>query len=593
MQTLEQLTGPQGAVSAPSFQPSSIIGGTVNYVLTSSYTQVTLEFISPGDYVWTCPAGTTAVLAECKGPGGVGGIATAATNGGGGGGGGAYAKDTITVSAGNYNLHVGFPGISDTTTFNATSVVADFGVNGSGSTGGAGGLVANCTGSVKFAGGTGGNGSTSSAGSGKFGGGSGGVSATSAGAGANGNPGVEDNGGAAALDADNTGSSGLGGTNSNGVDGTGYGNGGGGPSDLFSLPGAGSSGYVRLTYSLTTSTVGSWQPLTAAMLPVVDVPHGGTGLTTLTAHAVLLGEGTAAVGFAAIGTAGNLLLDQGAGVDPAFKAMSGDATISSAGVITIANAAVTLAKMANMATSSLIYRKTAGSGAPEVNTMATLKTDLGLTGTNSGDQTITLTGNVTGSGTGSFATTIAAGVVTEAMQVLADNTTANVSTSAHGYAPKAPSDATKFLNGANPPAWAVPGGGGTTGTNGTLSASPAASLTSTLTNINSGVPLAAKGTYLVTATFSYSANASNLGGDAGTCRLWDNTASAAFTQTQKFVNTDAAGGVGLNADGMASITGIVTTSGVNHQIFLQAAYSAPGLGTCTIDKIDMTYVQLS
>ncbi|HYH67163.1 MAG TPA: hypothetical protein VD866_20875, partial [Urbifossiella sp.] len=38
-----------------------------------------------------------------------------------------------------------------------------------------------------------------------------------------------------------------------------------------------------------------------------------------------------------------------------------------------------------------------------------------IVGTNTGDQTITLTGNVTGSGTGSFATTIAAGAVTNAM----------------------------------------------------------------------------------------------------------------------------------------------------------------------------------
>lgn len=78
----------------------------------------------------------------------------------------------------------------------------------------------------------------------------------------------------------------------------------------------------------------------------------------------------------------------------------------------LVNGAVTLAKMDNMATSSLIYRKTAGSGAPEVNTLATLKTDLGLTGTNSGDQTISLTGDVTGSGTGSFAATIANDAVT-------------------------------------------------------------------------------------------------------------------------------------------------------------------------------------
>jgi hypothetical protein len=91
----------------------------------------------------------------------------------------------------------------------------------------------------------------------------------------------------------------------------------------------------------------------------------------------------------------------------------GASEIVSGGVGTseIADGSVALADMANMATSSLIYRKTAGSGAPEVNTLATLKTDLGLTGTNSGDQTITLTGDVTGSGTGSFAATIAADAV--------------------------------------------------------------------------------------------------------------------------------------------------------------------------------------
>lgn len=95
----------------------------------------------------------------------------------------------------------------------------------------------------------------------------------------------------------------------------------------------------------------------------------------------------------------------------------GDIVVSGSGtVLTVDTAAISLAKMANMATASLIYRKTAGSGVPEVNSLATLKTDLGLTGTNGGDQTITLTGNVTGTGTGSFATTIANSAVTLAMQ---------------------------------------------------------------------------------------------------------------------------------------------------------------------------------
>lgn len=89
-----------------------------------------------------------------------------------------------------------------------------------------------------------------------------------------------------------------------------------------------------------------------------------------------------------------------------------DVTISGSGTVyTVDPGAITLAKMANMATGSLIYRKTVSTGAPEVNSLATLKTDLGLTGTNSGDQTISLTGDVTGSGTGSFAASIASGAV--------------------------------------------------------------------------------------------------------------------------------------------------------------------------------------
>lgn len=94
--------------------------------------------------------------------------------------------------------------------------------------------------------------------------------------------------------------------------------------------------------------------------------------------------------------------------------LTSDVTGSGTGsfATTIANSAVTLAKMADMATSSVFYRKTAGTGAPEVQTLATLKTDLGLTGTNSGDQTISLTGDVTGSGTGSFAATIGTNKVT-------------------------------------------------------------------------------------------------------------------------------------------------------------------------------------
>ncbi len=119
-------------------------------------------------------------------------------------------------------------------------------------------------------------------------------------------------------------------------------------------------------------------------------------------------------GLAAIATSGSATdLSTGTVAAGRMPALTGDVT-STIGTVstTIANSAVTLAKMADVATSTVFYRKTAGTGAPEVQTLATLKTDLGLTGTNSGDQTITLTGDVTGSGTGSFAATIANDAVT-------------------------------------------------------------------------------------------------------------------------------------------------------------------------------------
>lgn len=145
---------------------------------------------------------------------------------------------------------------------------------------------------------------------------------------------------------------------------------------------------------------------------------------------------------AVFGCTGNATIGGTLGVTGAITASNlsgtntGDQTITLTGNVTgsgtgsfattIAAGAVTLAMQANVATGTVFYRKTAGAGAPEVQTLATLKTDLGLSGTNTGDQTITLTSDVTGSGTGSFATTIAAGAVTVAKM-------ANVATSTVFY----------------------------------------------------------------------------------------------------------------------------------------------------------------
>jgi Repeat of unknown function (DUF5907) len=91
----------------------------------------------------------------------------------------------------------------------------------------------------------------------------------------------------------------------------------------------------------------------------------------------------------------------------------GDITVSSSGTVwTIDPAVVSNSKLANVATATFKGRTTAGTGAPEDLTVAQAKTLLNLAGTNTGDQTITLTGDVTGSGTGSFAATIPNDTVT-------------------------------------------------------------------------------------------------------------------------------------------------------------------------------------
>ena len=60
----------------------------------------------------------------------------------------------------------------------------------------------------------------------------------------------------------------------------------------------------------------------------LTVAGGGTGLTTISAHAVMLGEGASPVSSAAPGTAGFVLTSNGASADPSFAAL----TVAPAGV---------------------------------------------------------------------------------------------------------------------------------------------------------------------------------------------------------------------------------------------------------------------
>ena len=86
-------------------------------------------------------------------------------------------------------------------------------------------------------------------------------------------------------------------------------------------------------------------------------------------------------------------------------------------------------------------------------------------GTNTGDVSVTDGSTIDFTLTGQALTAeVKDNSITEAKQLLADNTTNDVSTAKHGYAPKLPNDATKFLDGTGTYSVPAGGGGGTSAT---------------------------------------------------------------------------------------------------------------------------------
>jgi hypothetical protein len=176
---------------------------------------------------------------------------------------------------------------------------------------------------------------------------------------------------------------------------------------------------ITLTGNVTGSGTGSFTTtiangaVTNAMLAgsidlatkvtgALPVANGGTGQTTANAALnALLPTQT--------GNSGKVLSTDGS--NTSWIASGGSGTVTSVSVTTANGVSGSVAT----ATTTPAITLTLGAITPSSVAATGTVSGSNLSGTNTGDQTITLTGNVTGSGTGSFATTIANGVVTNAM----------------------------------------------------------------------------------------------------------------------------------------------------------------------------------
>jgi hypothetical protein len=104
----------------------------------------------------------------------------------------------------------------------------------------------------------------------------------------------------------------------------------------------------------------------------------GAGLTGLVPHAVVVGSGTGIPAQLPVGTNGQVVIGQ-SGADPAWHALSGDiGSITAGGAVTIADAAITLAKMADLPGSTVIGNATGSATAPQALDASDLTTLLGL-----------------------------------------------------------------------------------------------------------------------------------------------------------------------------------------------------------------------
>jgi len=127
--------------------------------------------------------------------------------------------------------------------------------------------------------------------------------------------------------------------------------------------------FATLGSSGSTITVtGGSGTLNIDVTAPLNVAHGGTGATSLTAHGVLVGEGTSAITPLAVGTTGQTLMGS-TGADPAFTSspsFAGSVTAATGLTVTAGGAAITGTTTINNSGASVTTIGTGGTGAVNI-----------------------------------------------------------------------------------------------------------------------------------------------------------------------------------------------------------------------------------
>lgn len=294
---------------------------------------------------------------------------------------------------------------------------------------------------------------------------------------------------------------------------------------VTSLPGSGSSGDLLYYSGAIYAWLGSaWLKLNNDATTISDVSGLQTALDGKLGTSHEGAGGAVHANVVAAGAAGFMT-----GADK--TKLDGIATGATANTGTVTTVSVVTANgvsgSVSDASTTPAITLTLGTITPTSVTASGSVTGSNLSGTNTGDQTITLTGDVTGSGTGSFAATIGANKVTFAKFVAASAASFVGATGAGNFAELTPTQSTAQLNAMT----AATGGAG--GLKGLVPASSAG---------DQNKVLKADATWLTLATVATSGSAADLTGTLAAARLpqftgGDVTSASAGTATLTIGNS--------------------------------------------------------